>query len=76
MPSRSAPTSLYDVDTGTLEGGSFSATGSAYTSADLANYPSPSWMEPVHNAMFNFATGRADMAVPMLGFAMQQGRAY
>lgn len=65
--------SIYDLSG---EGGSFSPTGSAYTSADLANYPSPSWMEPVHNAMFNFATGIADMAVPFLGFAAQQGRAY
>jgi len=66
--------SIYDSPTG--EGGSFSPTGSAYTSADLANYPSPSWMEPVANTMFNLATGIADMAVPGLGFAMQQGRAY
>jgi len=65
--------SIYDAPG---EGGSFSATGSAYTSADLANYPSPSWMEPVANAMFNAFSGIADKAVPGLGFAMQQGRAY
>jgi hypothetical protein len=66
--------SIYDSPTG--EGGTFSATGNAYTDADLANYPSPSWMEPVHNAIFNTATGVADMALPFSGSVIQQGRAY
>jgi hypothetical protein len=66
--------SIYDSPTG--DSGTFSATGNAYTSADLANYPSPSWMEPVHNAMFNVGTMVADMALPFSGSVIQQGRAY
>ncbi len=73
VPSDRQQLSLYDYQG---ESGSYSPTGSAYSEGELANYPSPSWMEPVANTMFNVGTSIADMAVPGLGFVAQQGRAY